>query len=76
MPTALRIAADLAAGSRHALAATKRTLNHWVRAAAPIFESSLAMEMLGFFSDDAREGLAAMQEKRRPKFPSSQGAQA
>jgi enoyl-CoA hydratase len=73
MPTALKVAADLAGGSRHALAATKRTLNHWVRNATPIFESALAMEMLGFFSDDAREGLAAMQEKRRPKFPSSQG---
>jgi enoyl-CoA hydratase len=71
LPTALRVAADLAVGSRQAIAATKRTLNHWVRAAAPIFESALAMEMLGFFSDDAREGLDAMRDKRRPKFPSS-----
>jgi hypothetical protein len=31
--------------------------------------------MLGFFGDDAREGLAAMREKRQPKFPSSLGAQ-
>jgi enoyl-CoA hydratase len=75
MPTALRIAEDLAAGPRHAIAATKRTLNHWVRAASPIFESSLAMEMLGFFSDDAREGYAAMREKRRPKFPSNLGTE-
>jgi len=30
--------------------------------------------MLGFFSDDAREGLNAMREKRPPKFPSSLGA--
>ena len=75
MPTALRIAENLAAGSRLAIAATKRTLNHWVRAATPIFESSLAMEMLGFFSEDAREGYTAMREKRRPKFPSSLGAE-
>jgi enoyl-CoA hydratase len=75
LPTALRIAGDLAAGSRAAIAATKRTLNHWVRAAAPIFESALAMEMLGFFSADAREGLDAMREKRPPKFPSNVGAQ-
>jgi enoyl-CoA hydratase len=76
MPVALQIAEDLAGGSRQAIAATKRTLNHWVRAAGPIFESSLALEMLGFFSEDAREGLDAMREKRRPKFPSSLGAQA
>ncbi len=75
MPTALQIAADLAAGPRRAIAATKRTLNHWVRAAGPIFESSLALEMLGFFSEDAREGLDAMREKRRPKFPSSLGTE-
>ena len=38
-------------------------------------ESSLALEMLGFFSEDAREGLDAMREKRRPKFPSSLGTE-
>jgi enoyl-CoA hydratase len=75
LPTALRIAEDLAAGPRAAIAATKRTLNHWVRAATPIFESALAMEMLGFFSDDAREGLDAMLDKRPPKFPSNKGGQ-
>jgi hypothetical protein len=31
--------------------------------------------MLGFFSDDAREGYTAMREKRRPKFPSSLGTE-
>jgi enoyl-CoA hydratase len=31
--------------------------------------------MLGFFSEDAREGLDAMREKRRPKFPSSLGTE-
>ena len=71
MPTALRIAGDLADGPRRAIAATKRTLNHWVRNAAPIFESSLAAEMLGFFSDDAREGVDAAREKRTPRFPSN-----
>ncbi|GAF47594.1 enoyl-CoA hydratase/isomerase family protein [Rhodococcus wratislaviensis] len=72
LPTALKIAERLASGSADAISATKRTLNHWVRQAGPIFESSLAMEMLGFFSPDAREGLDAMLEKRRPAFPSSQ----
>jgi enoyl-CoA hydratase len=73
MPTALEIAEQLANGPTAAIAATKRTLNHWVRAAAPIFESSLALEMLDFFSPDAQEGLAAMKEKRPPTFPSTLG---
>jgi enoyl-CoA hydratase len=73
LPTALDVAGRLAAGSAGAIAATKRTLNHWVRAAGPIFESSLALEMLGFFAPDAREGLAAIRDKRSPVFPSSNG---
>jgi enoyl-CoA hydratase len=75
MPTALRIAEELAAGPRRAIAATKRTINHWVRAAAPIFENSLALEMIGFFGDDAREGYNAMREKRRPTYPSNVGTE-
>jgi enoyl-CoA hydratase len=71
LPTALRVAGDLAAGPRHAIAATKRTLNHWVRAAAPIFESSLAVEMLQFLGPDAREGFDALREKRPARFPSN-----
>lgn len=62
------IARTLAAGSSTALAFTKRSLNHWLRAAWPAFEHSLALEMLGFASADAREGLAAMNEKRPAKF--------
>ena len=74
MPTTLGIAERLADGPQQAISATKRTLNHWVRNAGPIFESSLALEMLGFFSEDAREGLDAMLEKRPPRFPSSHGS--
>ena len=62
------IARTLAAGSPMALAATKRSLNHWLRAAWPAFEHSLAMEILGFAGADAREGMAAMAEKRPPRF--------
>lgn len=63
-----RVAGQLTAGSRSALAFTKRCLAHWVRAAWPAFEHSLALEMLGFAGADAREGLRAVAEKRAPRF--------
>jgi enoyl-CoA hydratase len=65
---ALQIARKLAAGSAFALASTKRSLNHWLRAAWPAFEASLLAEMMGFSQADAREGLAAVKEKRAPDF--------
>jgi enoyl-CoA hydratase len=65
---ARQIALELAAGSPSALAFTKRTLNHWLRAAWPAFEHSLALEMIGFAGSDAREGLAALNERRAPRF--------
>lgn len=65
---ARQIARQLAAGSPQALAATKRTLNHWLRAAWPAFEHALALEMLGFAGADAREGLAALNAQRAPRF--------
>ena len=34
--------------------------------------TALALEMLGFFSDDVDEGVAAVREKRKPNFPSAQ----
>ncbi|WP_119157406.1 enoyl-CoA hydratase/isomerase family protein [Caldimonas tepidiphila] len=66
--TTRRVAQQLAAGSPTALAWTKRSLNHWLRAAWPAFEHSLALEILGFAGSDAREGLAALHEKRNPRF--------
>ena len=65
---ALDIAHRLASGSPIALAHTKRSLNHWLRAAWPIFEHSLTLEIMGFGHDDAREGSAAMRERRAPRF--------
>ena len=64
------IARTLAAGSATALAFTKRSLNHWLRAAWPAFEHSLALEILGFSGPQAREGVQAAHEKRAPKFVS------
>ena len=65
---AREIARTLAAGSPTALAFTKRSLNHWLRAAWPAFEHSLALEVLGFAGADAREGFAAINAKRAPMF--------
>ncbi len=71
LPTALEIADKLASGPQMAIRWTKRSLNHWVRQAIPIFESSLAFEMLNFFDDDVVEGAKAIKEKRDPDFPST-----
>lgn len=64
-------ARSLAAGSPSALAGTKRSLNHWLRAAWPAFEHSLALEIQGFAGADAREGLAALKDKRPARFAAS-----
>ena len=67
----LAIAANLARGSQTAIRATKKSLNNWMRLAGPIFDNSLAMEMLCFLGTDVKEGLAALREKRTPDFPSA-----
>jgi enoyl-CoA hydratase len=66
--TARKVALQLAGASATAIAYTKRSLNHWLRAAWPAFEHSLALEMIGFAGRDAREGLAALTDKRAPQF--------
>jgi len=71
MDKAMAVANKLASGSQQAIRFTKRSLNGWMNMARPIFESSLAMEMLCFFGEDVHEGVAAVREKRTPKFPSS-----
>lgn len=62
------IATRLATGSATAIRWTKHALNHWLRMAGPAFEASLAAEFLGFSGPDAREGIAAVREKRDPMF--------
>ncbi len=70
---ALKIANKLATGSQRAIRFTKKALNNWLRLAGPAFDNSLALEMLCFLGEDAKEGLAAVKEKRAPKFPSAAG---
>lgn len=71
LPKALDVADRLAMGSQAAIRGTKSTLNGWLQMAAPIFENSLRMEMLCFLGDDAKEGIAAVKEKRAADFPSA-----
>ncbi|MGH9091968.1 MAG: enoyl-CoA hydratase/isomerase family protein [Acidimicrobiales bacterium] len=71
LPAALEVAGRLAASSATAVRWTKRVLNQWLRQASPVFGESLALEMLGFLGPDAREGLAAVRERRPPDFPSA-----
>jgi enoyl-CoA hydratase len=68
---AFDVADRLAQGSQQAIRWTKRSLNNWLRLAGPIFDQSIALEMLTFMSEDVREGLRAIREKRPPKFPSA-----
>ena len=68
---ALVIARRLAAGSPSAIRWTKYALNNWLRLAGPSFDTSLALEMLGFGGPEIKEGLASHLEKRRPAFPPS-----
>jgi enoyl-CoA hydratase len=68
LDTAMDIAGRLAGGSTTALRWTKYTLNNWLRSAGPAFDASVAMEMLGFTGPDVAEGIAAIEQKRRPAF--------
>ena len=67
---ALEVANKLATGAQSAIRWTKYALNNWYRMAGPTFDTSTALEMLGFTGPEAREGLAAHLEKRKPNFPS------
>jgi enoyl-CoA hydratase len=68
---ALEIATRLATGAQSAIRLTKYSLNNWLRQAGPTFDTSLALEFLGFAGDEVKEGLASLKEKRDPKFPPS-----
>ena len=67
--TALDVAIELADGAQSAIRWTKYALNNWLRMAGPTFDTSTALEMLGFTGMEAQEGLASHKEKRPPDFP-------
>jgi enoyl-CoA hydratase len=68
---AFEVAEKLAAGSQTAIRWTKYALNNWLRLAGPTFDSSLALEFIGFSGPDVQEGIASLREKRNPKFDPS-----
>jgi enoyl-CoA hydratase len=65
---ALEVAGTLRRGAQSAIRWTKYSLNNWLRMAGPTFDTSAALEILGFTGPDAREGLSALKEKREPSF--------
>ena len=62
---ASEIARRLAGGPMAALQLTKHSLNHWLRAAEPIFEASLGMQFLSFTGKDVHEGLAHLAHEKQ-----------
>lgn len=65
---AFAVARKLAQGSPTAVRWTKYALNNWLRMMGPTFDTSLALEFLGFTGPDVKEGLASLREKRPPNF--------
>ena len=66
---AVEVAGRLAEGAQSAIRWTKYALNNWLRSMGPTFDTSLALEMLGFGGPEVKEGLASHLEKRQPAFP-------
>jgi enoyl-CoA hydratase len=65
---AMQIARELADLPATAARWTKYSLNNWYRQAGPMFDASLGLEFFGFGLPEAREGVAALKQKRAPEF--------
>src|SRR5689334_359048 len=72
LPKTFEVARKLAQGSQTAIRWTKYALNNWLRSAGPTFDTSLALEFMGFAGPDVREGVASLRERRAPDFPSKE----
>lgn len=69
MPKAIEVANRLAHGSQTAIRWTKYALNNWLCSAGPTFDTSLALEFMGFAGPDVHEGMRSLRERRAPDFP-------
>lgn len=66
---ALAFAHRLAAGAPLAVQYTKQAVNAWIKATAgPSFDLAQALEIATFRSEDHREALAAVRDRRAPRF--------
>jgi enoyl-CoA hydratase/carnithine racemase len=66
---ALAFARRLAAGAPLAVRYTKQAVNQGIKAAAAVaFDLSTALELVTLRSEDHREALAALRERREPRF--------
>ena len=65
---AVAVASKLAEGAPAAIRWTKYALNNWLRQAGPMFDASLALEMIGFAGPEGIEGMSAFLEKRPAVF--------
>ncbi|SEI53706.1 enoyl-CoA hydratase/isomerase family protein [Paraburkholderia diazotrophica] len=68
LPKTFEVARKLANGSQTAIRWTKYALNNWLRSAGPAFDTSLALEFMGFAGPDVQEGVASLRERRAPDF--------
>lgn len=68
LPKAFEVAGRLAQGSQSAIRWTKYALNNWLRMAGPNFDTSLALEFMGFAGPDVREGIDSLRQRRAPGF--------
>ena len=66
---ALEVAQKLVNGAPTAIRWTKYALNNWLRMMGPNFDTSLALEFMGFRGPEVQEGMASLKEKRKPEFP-------
>jgi enoyl-CoA hydratase len=64
--TALGVAQKLAQTSVTAVRWTKHALNNWLRQVGPNFDTSLALEFLGFRLADVKAGLEAVKNRKKP----------